>query len=102
MTVVGDQACHNGEIGRLSLFHQDKLTLGIRYLRAVADSFRHSAMDTSTCEIEGAMHLTVHGQSMPLDRYARAGLYVQPGTGQVFMRMHCHFLVPLSGSFVCR
>ena len=57
-------------------FQQEKLSLGIFYLRAVTDSSRHSAMDTPTSEIEGAAHLTFHGQFMPLERYASGGLHV--------------------------
>ena len=42
-------------------FQQEKLSLGIFYLRAVTDLSRHSTMDTPPSEIEGAAHLTVHG-----------------------------------------
>ena len=79
-------------------FQQEKLGLGIFYLRAVTDSSGHSAMDTPTSEIEGAAHLTVHGQFMPLERYASAGLHVWhdrrhsraisfPGTSVQFIRL---------------
>ena len=79
-------------------FQQEKLSLGIFYLRAVTDSSGHSAMDTPTSEIEGAAHLTVHGQFMPLERYASAGLHVWhdrlhtlamsfPGTSVQFIRL---------------
>ena len=53
-------------------------------------------MDTPTSEIEGAEHLTVHGQFMPLERYAGAGLHVWhdrllatsfPGTSVQFIRL---------------
>ena len=55
-------------------------------------------MDTPTSEIEGAAHLTVHGQFMPLERYASAGLHVWhdrlhsramsfPGTSVQFIRL---------------
>ena len=37
-------------------------------------------MDNPTSEIEGAAHLTVHGQFMPLERYASAGLHVWQGS----------------------
>ena len=33
-------------------------------------------MDTPTSEIEGAAHLTVYGQFMPLERYVSAGLHL--------------------------
>ena len=80
-------------------FQEAQLSLGIFYLRAVTNSSRHSAMDTPTSEIEGAAHLTVHGQFMPLERYASAWLHVWhdrlhalamlfPGTSVQFICLH--------------
>ena len=57
-------------------FQEDQLGLGIFSLQAATNSSGHSAMDTPTSEIEGAAHLTIHGQFMPLERYASAGLHV--------------------------
>ena len=79
-------------------FQEEKLSLGIFYLWAVTNSSGHCAMDTPTSEIEGAAHLTVHGQFMPLERYASAGLHVWhdrlhalalsfPGTSVQFIRL---------------
>jgi hypothetical protein len=79
-------------------FQKEKLSLGIFYLRAVTNSSGHCTMDTPTSEIEGAEHLTVHGQFMPLERYAGAGLHVWhdrlhalamsfPGTSVQFIRL---------------
>ena len=55
-------------------------------------------MGTPTSEIEGAAHLTIHGQFMPLERYASARLHVWhdrlhalamsfPGTSVQFIRL---------------
>ena len=67
-------------------FQEEKLSLGIFYLWAVTNSSGHSTMDTPTSEIEGAAHLIVHGQFMPLEQYANAGLHVWHG------RLHTHVL----------
>ena len=67
-------------------FQDEKLSLGIFYLRDVTNLSSHSAFDTPTSEIEVEAHLIAHWQFMPLEQYANAGLHVWHD------RLHTHVL----------
>ena len=72
MLVVGDTFV------ALVCFDNNLLSLGILYLRYITNSAGYSAIHTTTYEVEGAAHLMVHGESLPLDAYIEARVHVWP------------------------